>query len=473
MNPNSLTISEMQQLALHIFNDKDTVEVVFGGSGGGGKTFLICMLALLRCKDYPGVQEGIGRKSLSTLKKTTFATLLGKVHVAFGITQNDFRVAQDGSVVYKNGSKIIPVELDYYPSDPDFTRYGGFEFTDLFIDELGEITVSSYNAIKSRVGRWMNDKYSIPPKIMSTCNPAQNFIRQQFYDVYEKLGEGKIQRWQNGHTVFEGEKIPSYAAFVRSSVWDNPFIEDSYIENLKRLPDRERKRLLDGNWNYADDESSLFKGGLIDKAITYDQPAPTDKFKKYIGVDVSDKGGDKTIFSLISNGVLITQKRSSIQMSWDTYSEAPLSKLLADELIEFAQRNGFTQREARHIGVECNGVGVGIRDMLKLRGWNLTEYTATHKSRSEGYYQLMLDMDSGSLKISHDINTLDDIRKQLSAHTYEMNNQVPSVVKKEIIKQKIGHSPDEADSLMIANHIRNLLSNPQNDPRRNQRRILF
>ena len=111
--------------------------------------------------------------------------------------------------------------------------------------------------------------------------------------------------------------------------------------------------------------------------------------------------------------------------------------------------------------------------MLKERGWYLTEYTATHKSRSEGYYQLMLDMDAGEVKILNTINGLDELRKELSAHTYEMNNQTPDIVKKEKIKQVIGHSPDEADSFMIANHVRNLIKNPQNDPHRNVNRILF
>ena len=469
--PDNFTISELQQIAFQLFNDDDTVEITFGGSGGGGKSILMGMLALFRCMDYPGVREGIGRKDLSQLKKTTLTTLLGKVHSIFGVQQSDFHLGQDGSITYKNGSQIIPIELDYYPSDPDFNRLGSLELTDMFIDEVGELREQSYNAIKSRVGRWKNDEYGITPKLVSSCNPSQNFIRQYFYDKYERLGGGDMQRWQDGYTIKNGQKIPAYMAFIRASVYDNPFIERSYIENLKRLPARERKRLLDGDWNYADDESSLFKMALLEKATSFELPKSSEKFKKFIGVDVSDKGTDATIFSLIDNGILITQKRSNVQMNWDTNSELPISRLIADELIEFAQRNGFTIQNARHIAVECNGIGVGVRDMLKERGWFITEYTATHKSRSQGYYQLMLDMDSGDIKIMHDLLGKDNLFKQLSAHTYEMNNQEPSVLKKDKLKQVLGKSPDESDSFMIANHCRNLVSNPQNDPSRNLNRI--
>lgn len=468
-----VTISEIQQLAVNLFNDDDTLEAVFGGSGGGGKSVVIGLLAFLRCKQYPGVREGIGRKDLSQLKKTTLTTLLGKVHQIMGVSQSDFHQGQDGTITYKNGSQIIPIELDCYPSDPDFNRLGSLEITDMFIDEVGELLEASYNAIKSRVGRWKNDEYNITPKLISTCNPSQNFVRQYFYDVYEKMGGGDIQRWQDGFTIKNGKKIPAYRAFIRASVYANPFIEKSYIENLKRLPDKERRRLLDGDWRYADSENSLFKSGLLEKATCFKLPEPSEKFNKFIGCDVADGGKDHTVFSLIDNGILISQKISQVQMNWDKTSKLPLSRLMADELIEFAQRNGFTQRESSHIAVECNGVGVGIRDMLKDRGWSISEYVATHKSRSENYYNLMLDMDSGEIQMYNELLGLDELKKELTAHTYSMSNQQPDVLKKEKLKAVLGKSPDEADSFMIAAYAKRLHDNPQLDRHRNSNRILF
>lgn len=451
---NKITITGLQKLGLDLFEDKDTVEFVFGGAGGGGKSVFIGLAACLRCIRYPGVREGIGRKDLSQLHKTTFTTLLGKVHSMLGITPNDFRQAQDGSIHYVNGSVIVPVDLKYYPSDPDFNRLGSLELTDMFVDEIGEIQESAYSAIKSRVGRWKNDEYGITAKVVSSCNPSGNFIRQRFYDPYVERGGGRMQRWVNGKTESNGEVVDSYFAFIRASVYDNPFIEKSYAYNLMRLPDRERKRLLDGNWDYAEDEDSLFRVNLLDKSITYNYPESDGTFDKFIGVDVSDKGGDATVFSLVNHGVLITQKKSSVQMNWDVKSEKPISILLADELIEFAQRNGFTPKDAKRIAVECNGVGVGIRDALKMRGWYIYEYTATSKTRSEGFYNLMLDMDSGDIKMMNDLSYMSELRRELAAHTYEMDNQEPKVIKKDKLKQIIGHSPDEADSFMIANFVR-------------------
>ena len=477
----NLTISDKQHQAIALLQNPSIVELFMGGSGGGSKTFTMAMMVILTVRQYAGCRLFVGRKTLQSLRQSFIHTLLGQVHKMFDITEDDFKYSgQAGEITYANGSVVIFGELMKNPSDPDFARFGSLEIDMAFIEEAGEVSLEAKNAIRSRVGRGVMAKTEgIPGKLILSGNPSQNFLRTEYYDPYMELGGGEYQSWKIGETtakdrrrtMSQGKKIEKKRCFLRMSVYQNPFIPQSYIDNLKTLPARERKRLLDGNWDYADDESSLFKSGLIDKAITYELPQPSEKFNKVIGVDVSDKGSDKTVFSLIDNGVLVAQKFSSIQMNWDRNSEEPLSYLIANELIEFAQRNGFQQVNARNIAVESNGVGVGLVDALRVRGWNLTEYVATSKSRSEGYYNLMLNMDSGTIKIYKDVSTLAELRKELVAHTYEMENQEPKVLKKAKLKEALGHSPDVADSFMIASWMWDRKANPQKDPKRNAKRI--
>lgn len=468
-------ISKKQHQALQLLQDKSIVELLIGGSAGGAKSFCMGIMIMTLVRQYPGVRIFIGRKTISSLRQSTINTLLTKVHPMFGLTTDDYAMHwQTHELDYANGSLVLFGELERHPSDLDFARLGSLEIDCAFIDEAGEITLEAKNAIKSRVGRGiMTQKYGIPGKVISSCNPSVNFLRQEYYDPFIRLGGGEFQKWEIGKTEIDGLEQPIYRAFLRMSAYDNPFLPDSYIDNLKTLPDRERKRLLDGNWDYIDEDDSLFKSGLLDKAITYEMPKQGEKFEKYIGIDVADKGSDATVFSLISNGVLVAQKKSKVQMNWNEKDERPMSLLMADELINFALRNGFTAQTARHIAVETNGVGVGIRDALKIRGWQITEYVANKKSRSDGYYQLMLDMDSGDIKILDSLENLDELRRQLSIHSYEMDNQQPVVIKKADLKLLLGHSPDEADSFMIANWCRNQITNPANDPRHNKNRIGF
>ena len=84
----------------------------------------------------------------------------------------------------------------------------------------------------------------------------------------------------------------------------------------------------------------------------------------------------------------------------------------------------------------------------------------------------MLDFDAGILKLYHELNGLDELRKELAGHTYELQNQTPSVCKKNEIKLKIGRSPDLADSLQIACFSWHNV-NDKSDDRHNQNRILF
>lgn len=474
-----LEISKKQRQFLELLEDPTINELLIGGAGGGAKSFSLGMGATLLARKYPGVRIFMGRKTLKSLKQSTINTLLTKVFPFLQIRGDEYAIHfQDMSLDYKNGSKLIFGELDTIPSDPDFSRIGSTEYDIAIVDEAGEITLQAKNAIKTRIGRGVLANYGVPGKLIVSANPSTNFLYSEYYEPYEKLGGGGFQKWQIGETtVNEGtsqeKKLPSYRGFLRMGAYDNPFLPQAYIDNLKTLPDRERKRILDGDWHYADDESSLFRSGLLDKATTFQTSTDPDPLKKFIGVDLSDSGKDKTIFSLIEDGILISQKASQVQMNWEKDSKLPMGRMIADELVEFAQRNGINQRLASHIAVEINGVGASVRDFLRDRGWQITEYTATHKSRSENYYQLMLDMDAGDIKIYNEIYDIDELKRELSAHSYEMVNQEPSVVKKDKIKLTIGHSPDRADSFAICNYARRLAEHPELSPHTNRNRLYF
>lgn len=472
-------MSETQSLSFQILDDPQIVDVLFGGSAGGAKSFFVCMWAVMQCRNYPGIAIGLGRKSLKSLRQTTLVTLLSKVHPSMGVYEGNFRFnGQDNYVEYMNGSKIILIDMAYAPTDPEYDRFGSLELTHVIIEEVGEANKKSVDVLTSRKNRMLNTEFGIVGKTILTCNPTQNFIRQEYYKPYDELGGGRMQKWEHGEVILPGtgRRVPAFRAYVRSSVYDNPFADANYIEELKRKPAQERKRLLDGDWNYADDDDTLFKGLLMDKAIAYEIPSTEgdEKFEKFIGVDVADKGADDTIATLIVKGVIITQKVLEIpDMTPEEIktTDKPISYLYALELIKFAQQNGFTANQAKNIAVEGNGVGVGMRDQMRTSGWYVSVYEATTQSRSQAYYDFSLDMDAGAIKM---LNGFDDgeLRRQLAAHTYEMVNQKPKVISKEKLKLALARSPDHADSAMIANWIRRGGAGAH-DPKKAQSRIRF
>lgn len=460
-------MSTRQDLALKLLDHPQVVELDFGGAAGGAKTWTVCLWMLLQCRKYPGIRIGLGRKEGNRLRQTSVVTLLNEVHPIMGVTKEEYSYKdQAGFIIYKNGSVIQLLDLNYQPSDPDYDTLGSLLFTHVVIEEAGEIRKKAKDVFGARKDRFMNEKYGITGKLVMTQNPSQNFTRQEFYEPYKKLGAGSHRVWPIGDVELpNGEMKTAYRGFVKSLPTDNPFISKNYIETLKRLPAQERKRLYEGNWDYLDDDDVLFPSLLLDRTMISERSHEEEK-SKFIGVDVADKGKDKTIVSLIEDGILIEQKRLNV----DTTGEKPISELYSLELIKFAQQKGFTPHQAKSIAIEGNGVGVGMRDFMRSKGWFITEYTATAQTRSGGYYNLSQRMEEGSFQILSQLETVEELRKQLMVHTYEFDEKLqPKVLPKKKIKEELGYSPDEADSAMIANWVANggyAALDPKKDPSR-------
>lgn len=457
-----LTISEVQSLAMEQFEDPQVVSIIFGGGAGGGKSFLIGLLVAIAAKKYPRTRWGLARKELKSLKQTTLATLIGKVHPILGITENDYKLnLLDSTLEYTNGSQILLLDLTAKPSDPEMESLGSLELTGAFVDEVGEVNKKPFDILSSRVNRWLNKEYGITGKVVASCNPSPGFVRQDFFDKYDELGGGVIQKWENGNVWVGDKRFPAYNAYIRSTVLDNPFIDQNYVENLRRMPPQEKKRLLDGDWNYMDEDDSLFKMALIDKMTVFEVPkfkkdeegnelnedGNVKKFNKYIGVDPSDKGKDDTVMTLVEEGIITEQ----VEIKSPQGKDDSIGFFIASKLIAFAEKHGFTKHVAKNITVEENGIGASLRDSMRVVGWNINVYTASLQSRNEGYYQFMVDADAGNIKFLDTVINTGPLLRQLSAHHYDLDSGKPRVSPKKELRKVLGRSPDHADSAMIAN----------------------
>lgn len=467
-----LTISEVQNIAMQEFDDPTVVSIVFGGGAGGGKSFLLGLLIAIAAKKYPGTRWGLARKELKSLKQTTLATLIAKVHRSLGISENDYKLnLLDSTLEYTNGSQILLLDLTAKPSDPEMESLGSLELTGAFVDEVGEVNKKAYDILASRVNRWLNKEYGITGKVVASCNPSPGFVRQEYFDKYDELGGGRLQRWQSGHVWVNGVRVPAYNVYIRSTVLDNPFIDENYVEGLRRLPPQEKKRLLDGDWNYLDEDDSLFPMKLVDKMTVYKAPTieynedgvavddngKPKKFNKFIGVDPSDAGKDDTVATLVEEGVITEQ----LEIKSPQGKDDAIGFYIAGKLIAFAEKHGFTKATARNITIEGNGIGASLRDALRVLGWNVQVYTATLQTRNDGYYEFMVNADEGKIKVLNTIIEAGNLLRQLTAHRYDLDTGKPRVTRKKELRQLLGRSPDHADSAMIANMAANKMK-PKN-----------
>lgn len=462
-----LKLSKKQKLTLKMLDDPQIVDLLLGGGAAGAKSLTVCLWMLIQCRNYSNIRIGLGRKELTRLKQTTVVTLLREAHPMMGVSESEFVYSeQRGLITYVNGSSIQLVDLAKSPSDPDYDSFGSFNFTHVVIEEAGEIIKKARDIFISRKNRFLNQELGIIGKSISTCNPSQNFLKADYYKPYTKQGGGDFQKWEYGRVEVEGVMKPAYRAFIRSLAKDNPFLSQNYIEVLRSLPDAERKRLLEGNWDYEDTDFMLFKPALIDRSLTNELSTG----KRAIGVDISDTGSDATVLSLVEDGILSEQ----VPIVVDT--EKAIGEQIALAIIKFAQQHGFSADTARNIGIDTLGVGASTRDFMRSKGWYIKEFLAGGSSarnfknlRGETIYGLSQAMDAGQFKIYAKLPTLEILSEDLRAHEYSTEERVILVKSKTLIKEVLGRSPDYAESAYIAYWA----SQGDNDPRNDSSRISF
>ena len=289
-----------QENAVYYLKDNETTELLYGGAAGGGKSALGCMWLIEMCQVHKGSRWLMGRSKLKALKETTLATFFD-VSSQLGITDQFKYNAQDYTIIFKNGSKIILKDLFLYPSDPNFDSLGSLEITGAFIDECNQVTYKAWQVVKSRI-RYKLDLYGLEPKLLGSCNPAKNWTYKKFY----KLNKSK--------------ELPIYRKFIQALPTDNEHLPQSYLDSLLQLDKNSKQRLYYGNWEYDDDPSTIISFDSI-KAY-WNGNHVKGEGNHYLTIDVARKGKDKTVFR-VWHGFKCIERKS-------------MGKSLINEIVDYA-----------------------------------------------------------------------------------------------------------------------------------------
>jgi len=418
-----IKLTKKQGLAWKLLMDKTTNEVLYGGSAGAGKSWLGCLWITTLCLQYPSIRCLIGRTVLQQLKMTTLNTLFETLQ-SMGLKSGEHYVynGQSNTITFNNKSEIVLKDLQYQPSDPNFDSLGGLELTAVFVDEAAQISNLAYNILKSRI-RFKLTEYGLEPKMLMTCNPGQVWLKKVFYLPY-------IQ-----------DTLPNNMAFVPALPMDNPHLPPSYIQMLKTLPQAQRKRLLEGDWNYMDESDSLFDFDSISNSVFRDVPNPTDK--KYLSVDVARFGSDRSVVVVWSGLVVIECL---------VYSKLSTTEL-SSEIREQIQKYGI---HPNNVIVDSDGVGGGVAD--QIRGTNfINNSKALHDQnfinlKSQCYVKLSELFKEGKISLNlMDPSKIDELTQELLAiklKDMDKDNKV-AVQSKDEMKKILGKSPDLSDALMM------------------------
>jgi len=421
-----ITISptKRQSEAWKYLTDNKTNIILFGGSAGGGKSWLGCLWIITICLQYKGIRCLVGRAVLTQLRLTTLNTLFDLLNT-MGLKSGEHFTynGQSNVLTFYNKSEIIFKDLAYNPSDPNYDSLGSLEVSAVFIDESSQITSLAYNIVKSRI-RYKLNTYNLIPKVLMTCNPSNNWIKKDFYIPH-------IQGTLENNKIF----IPSLAQ-------DNPFLPPSYLDMLRELPPQQRRRLLEGDWNYLDESDGLFNFDEITNSVFKFGPNPNEK--KFLSVDVARFGSDRTVIS-IWVGLVVTEILVYTKLS---------TKEVSDEIKVLIQKYGI---HINNVIVDSDGVGSGVADNLKgcinfvnnstpLHGQNFNNL------KSQCYIKLSDLFKEGKISLNIlEPSIIDDLTQELLAiklKDVDKDNKV-QIQSKEEMKKILGRSSDLSDSLMM------------------------
>jgi phage terminase large subunit len=232
--------------------------VVDSGTWRSGKSFELCVFVKERMHKYPGIREFVGRKTLKSLKETTFLKFQEVLQMHYFLIEGrDYKVnrSSNPTITFPNGSICVFGDLDINT----IGKWLSAEYSDICVDEAQEISQLVFEKIKSRQTQTIIQKLSNGKqknKFIMAMNPPESAERHWMHG-----------KFRNPETAIPNSKI------IYSKIEANSAnIPDSYIEDMHNsVDDRTAEIYLKGNWV-----------PMLSKLVFPDYDFPQDEMGKYI-----------------------------------------------------------------------------------------------------------------------------------------------------------------------------------------------
>lgn len=350
------TKNKKQLEAASYWCDNTTDKILFGGSKGGGKSYLGANLVFSNALTYSETHYFIARKELTDLRKFTIPTI-NEVFTNWGLKLDDYATfnGQDNCYTLYNKSKVYLIACKEEPSDPMFERFGSMQMTQGWIEEGGEVAELAAQNLWLSVGRWKNDVYGLHKKLLITCNPKKGWMKRDFI---EPAREGIL---------------PDDLKVVLSNASDNTYLPEGYVKTLSEIKDEAtRERLFLGNWDYDEDKNAMVSFEAISDAFSNTTESDGNR---YLIIDVARYGKDFSTFNLWDGLDLVKIEKRGQQSTETTKQQAK----------DFAAANRVPWS---NVMIDEDGIGGALVDgMMGTRGFvaNSSPLPTLAKVKSKEY----------------------------------------------------------------------------------------
>lgn len=384
-------------------------EVLYGGAAGGGKSYAILADAI-RNIDHPSYKGLILRRTTEELRE-----LIAKSQELYPAIYPRIKWSQR-AMEWKlpNGGSLW---MSYLDRDQDVTKYQGQSFTYIAFDELTQwSTPYAWNYLRSRLRSADMDYVKTRGLYQrATTNPGgigHAWVKKMFVDpapwgkafwatdvetgrplVYpEKRSVRGV--WEKhpkaGQPIFKRKFIPAYLS-------DNPYLftDGDYEAMLLSLPEHEKKRLLEGNWDVM--EGAAFPEWNREIHVIPPFEIPTN-WRRFRACDYGYGSYSAVLwFAIAPDEQLIVYR--------ELYVSKVLGTDLADMILELEKDDGLISYGMldRNVWSKKGETGVSIAEQMISRGcrWRPADQSKGSRvnGKNEVHRRLQVDEFTGEPRI--------------------------------------------------------------------------
>lgn len=337
-------------------------------------------------------------------------------------------------------------------------------------DELTHFSESQFFYMLSR----NRSTCGVRPYVRATTNPdARSWVKRFLAPWVDKKFHPRAESGELRWFIREDNKIiwcdpdtpfAKSVTFVRASIHDNRIgmeADPGYIANLKAMPEVERFRLLDGDWDAGQDDSEwqVIPTRWVEAAQERWAARGGDGYKPtvamtVVGMDVAHGGKDQTVFAprfgdwvaeLVSHpGVDTPDGKTAAALAMKVWQ--PGATFNVDAI-------GYGASAAERLKDRPpNGYGVPAVAVNVASGSEYTDKSGKFRmrnQRAEMYWRLREELDPDNdptLCLPPDPELLADLTSPL----YDSSTGVIKIESKPDLKERLGRSPDKGDAVALA-----------------------
>lgn len=256
-------------------------EVLYGGAGGGGKSFAM-VADPFRYVNNPNFRGLLVRRTNDELRELISTSK----RLYIGADKRNQFLERDKTWVFPSGATLW---MSYLESEDDVLRYQGQAFSWIGFDELTQWNSPyAWNYMRSRLRTTTASGLKLYQR--ATTNPGgpgHAWVKKMFVDPAPANtpfwatdpDTGETLMWPKGHSK-EGQPLFK-RRFIPATLFDNPYLAEDglYEANLLSLPEHQRKQLLYGDWDINEGAAFTEFNRNIHVIEPFDIPASWPRFR--------------------------------------------------------------------------------------------------------------------------------------------------------------------------------------------------